>query len=356
MAYRFPSVGIKKRGGVGSGSGQPGYASTRPIRPYQSSNPYPGPYTNPRPGGPGGGGGQGGRPGGGGVRPLWDPINDGVRPQPGPGGGGGGQGGRPGRYLWDRFLRRRGPTPEPKGIFEEGYESDPHYKKLEYTGNRFYDAYIRAYNQSVGANLKRYKDIMGGYRERLSAADEMYAGRAEEIEQSGKEQAANITGDMINRGLSMSTAGIADQTILGREQAAKLSQLTSQQAATQAQLQGDLLQFAERRTDEYPTDIRALAYAMGKGGAGFDKGRGVSHASMSNPDWRKSAGHRWPTINEPGGATSGAGSGFYGSPGWWHSALASATDPRRATEAQKAAAMGSMGYWGSPYLQPQYIF
>ena len=27
--------------------------------------------------------------GGGGVRPLWDPINDGGRPQPGPGGGGG---------------------------------------------------------------------------------------------------------------------------------------------------------------------------------------------------------------------------------------------------------------------------
>ena len=342
MAYRFPSVGIKKRGGVGSGSGQPGYASTRPIRPYQSSNPYPGPYTNPRPGGPGGGGGQGGWPG-------W----------------GGGQGGRPGGYggpgggggVLDRFLRRRGKTTDqgPTSIFDPGYGGGPGVDKIPLTGNPFYDAHIRAQNEAIEANIGRYGDILGGYRDRLSAADRMYAGRAEEIEQSGKEQAANITGDMINRGLSMSTAGIADQTILGREQAAKLSQLTSQQAATQAQLQGDLLQFAERRTDEYPTDIRALAYAMGKGGAGFDKGRGVSHASMSNPDWRKSAGHRWPTINEPGGATSGAGSGFYGPVGWWHSALASATDPRRATEAQKAAAMGSMGYWGSPYLQPQYI-
>ena len=319
MAYRFPSVGIKKRGGVGSGSGQPGYASTRPIRPYQSSNPYPGPYTNPRPAGPGGGGG-----------------------------------------VLDRFLRRRGKTTDqgPTSIFDPGYGGGPGVDKIPLTGNPFYDAHIRAQNEAIEANIGRYGDILGGYRDRLSAADRMYAGRAEEIEQSGKEQAANITGDMINRGLSMSTAGIADQTILGREQAAKLSQLTSQQAATQAQLQGDLLQFAERRTDEYPTDIRALAYAMGKGGAGFDKGRGVSHASMSNPDWRKTAGHRWPTINEPGSGSgaSWGGGGFYGTPGYWHSAQASATDPRRATEAQKAAAMGSMGYWGSPYLQPQYIF
>ena len=343
MAYRFPSVGIKKRGGVGSGSGQPGYASTRPNRPYINMS---------------GQGGGGGRP-----QPIGG-FNDGTigGGQGGWPGWGGGQGG--GGGVLDRFLRRRGrPTQEPKGIFEEGYESDPHYKKLEYTGNRFYDAYIRAYNQSVGANLKRYKDIMGGYRERLSAADEMYAGRAEEIEQSGKEQAANITGDMINRGLSMSTAGIADQTILGREQASKLSQLTSQQAATQAQLQKQMLDFAQAREDPGPTNIAALAHAYGRAGATFgnrypDRKKGGG-APLTDPDrWRKTAGHRWPTINEPGSGSgaSWGGGGFYGTPGYWHSAQASATDPRRATEAQKAAAMGSMGYWGSPYLQPQYIF
>lgn len=208
-------------------------------------------------------------------------------------------------------------------------------------------SYLDAYNEARAANEQRYEDILTGYQDRSNQYQENAAGLRDDVlngydaryqrgmqnleglgnqekidvqRQFGELAAANQQ-DLVNRGLTGTTIMPTMRQGILREQTDALSRinerlqnqrlgldaslsgdgLSAQERLGQsilsgtAGMQGDTLQFAERRSDTYPDFNQLAALAQSYGAAGGMAGMNGG-ASPFAPQWNsmQSLGYQMP--------------------------------------------------------------
>lgn len=136
-----------------------------------------------------------------------------------------------------------------------------------------------ASQSALGANVARYGDIFKGYAERYNQGmgylNDLGRTQRADINQRYQADWSRAQQDLASRGLLGSTisptlqlgyAKARDQAILGLNES-----LAQQRLGTHAQLSGDVLRFAEARTDEYPdyAQMLNLAQVQGRYGMGM---------------------------------------------------------------------------------------
>ena len=139
---------------------------------------------------------------------------------------------------------------------------------------RLFQEFEKARQEGLQANKDRFQEILGGFRERLSTALSNLEGLGEQgaadINRSFDEFSANQKQDLISRGLSASTVAPVVAGVTERERQGALGNLNDrlrqQRLSTEAQLQGDVLGFSERREDLFPSfqDVAGLAQNIGQ--------------------------------------------------------------------------------------------
>ena len=155
--------------------------------------------------------------------------------------------------------------------------------------------YETAYTAAKEANIKRYEEILAGYKTRYGTTMEGLAKTREEVmsglEGMGKEELAGIerrytkerastAQQLISSGLHSTTvapavqAGVTRregyavgeaQERLRRERLGYLQQLSAQELLAQTGLKKEELDFMERRTDEYPSESLYVQLMQGLG-------------------------------------------------------------------------------------------
>jgi hypothetical protein len=150
---------------------------------------------------------------------------------------------------------------------------------------RLFSEFERARQEGLEANETRFQEILGGFRERLSTALSNLEGLGEQeaadINRSFDEFSANQSQDLISRGLSASTVAPVVAGATERERQGSLGNLNDrlrqQRLSTEAQLQGDVLGFSERREDLFPSfqDVAGLAQNIGQ-----QQGRSILQQQM----------------------------------------------------------------------------
>ena len=155
--------------------------------------------------------------------------------------------------------------------------------------------YQTAYSEAKAANLKRYQEILGGYKTRYSTAMKgLETSRAEimgGLEGLGKEELAGIgrrytrerastAQGLISSGLHSTTVAPAVQAGVTRregyavgearerhrrERLGYLSQLSDKELMMQTGLKREELDFMERREDEYPSESLYVQLMKGLG-------------------------------------------------------------------------------------------
>ncbi|MCA9366697.1 hypothetical protein KC887_00325 [Candidatus Kaiserbacteria bacterium] len=153
--------------------------------------------------------------------------------------------------------------------------------------------YQRAQNDAVQANEQRYQNILAGYNDRWQRAMSELANvgnqQRADLNRGYDAMAGQINANSIDRGLSNST--VRDTMLMGNQRERSMASNRLEEALTRERLgydtglQGDLLQFMERRNDTYPqlgqlTDLaRMLGMATPSGGGG---GGGLASIPIGN--------------------------------------------------------------------------
>jgi len=159
------------------------------------------------------------------------------------------------------------------------------------------DEYQTAYNEAKAANLKRYEEVLAGYKTRYGTAMEGLAKSRTEImsglEGMGQEELAGIgrqytkerasvSQQLISSGLHSTTVapsvlgGVTRregyavgeaQERLRRERLGYLQQLSDKELMMQTGMTKEELDFMERREDEYPSESLYVQLMQGLGGS-----------------------------------------------------------------------------------------
>jgi hypothetical protein len=145
--------------------------------------------------------------------------------------------------------------------------------------------YTDKYNQAQYANLARYQDIKAGYEGLLAGADRSFAGQGNRINEAYNNRGGAIHQDMINRGMTGSTAQYAPKMLSEREKEFAMNDLMAKQNQYSTNVGTDLLRFMERRNEQYPdlNQMMALGQAQGQYGSG---GGGRSGAQAYAASWK----------------------------------------------------------------------
>jgi len=150
------------------------------------------------------------------------------------------------------------------------------------------DELQRAYEEARQANLKRYEDILGGYRGREADVMGLIGGigaqRGADIRsQWGQAQAQGMQ-NLVSRGLAGTGVMPTIQRGYQRNQQADLNRLAETMAQLKggflSNLRGDTLQFQERRSDEYPDTSQALGLMQLQGQTGGGWGGGARRRTI----------------------------------------------------------------------------
>lgn len=134
--------------------------------------------------------------------------------------------------------------------------------------------YIKSYNTGAQVNEQRYRDILGGYRDRYSQAMQTLQGLGSaaqaDINQQYDRLGSKTTSDLITRGLGNTTIAGSMQRGVESDRAKTMGQLNEalrrEALNTQLGASGDTLKFMENRKDAYPTldQIGDIALAIGQ--------------------------------------------------------------------------------------------
>lgn len=141
--------------------------------------------------------------------------------------------------------------------------------------------YVKSYNTGAQVNEQRYRDILGGYRDRYAQGMQTLQGlgtaAATDINQQYDQLRAKTNSDLTSRGLGNTTIVGSMQRGVESERSKSMGQLNEalrrEALSTQAQLSGDTLKFMADRKDSYPTldQIGDIALAIGQ----FNRGGGT---------------------------------------------------------------------------------
>lgn len=143
-----------------------------------------------------------------------------------------------------------------RGIVIGTHEGRPTQIRWPNTGNNtvgaILDAMGSAQSEAREANEARYEEILSGYDELAGQLTNLGNQAAADIQQGAQNQAAAGTQQLVNAGLSGTTAALAPHARAAQTRAANMGRLNAQLRREQVGLGESRLQFMERRTDAYP--------------------------------------------------------------------------------------------------------
>ena len=206
------------------------------------------------------------RTGGGGI---------GQQPQGGRGNPGGGYQGVFGQSL---FGGSGAGTPQQ-------FQSTP------YQGNSLTGAYQHAYDQARAQNENRYNRILGGYGELLGQPGPYQAQRMN-VNDLYDRRAGDIHANLVGRGMTAGTVGMAPQALSNRERQFALADIGDKETKYMSYIAQDQLDFMERKTEAYPDyeQLERLSQGLGAGGRGLGGGGGMSAAKAYQSSWKPAGG------------------------------------------------------------------
>lgn len=182
---------------------------------------------------------------------------------------------------WSLVSQRDATPPGATGLKSYEYVLTREGSNPNVTLNNLIGEYIKSYNAGAQVNEQRYKDILGGYRDRYAQGMQTLQGlgtaQSNDINQQYDQLRAKTNSDLTSRGLGNTT--IVGSMQRGVESERSKSQGQLQEALrrealnTQTTLSGDLLKFMTDRKDSYPTldQIGDIALAIGQ----FNRGSGT---------------------------------------------------------------------------------
>jgi hypothetical protein len=182
---------------------------------------------------------------------------------------------------WSIVSQRDATPPGSTGLKQYEYMLTRSQVDPNMTLNSLLGEYVKSYNTGAQVNEQRYKDILGGYRDRyqqgMQALQGLGSAAATDINQQYDQLRAKTNSDLTSRGLGNTTITGSMQRGVESERSKSMGQLNEalrrEALNTQSTLSGDLLKFMTDRKDSYPTldQIGDIALAMGqfnRGGTG----------------------------------------------------------------------------------------
>jgi hypothetical protein len=182
---------------------------------------------------------------------------------------------------WSIVSQRDATPPGATGLKQYEYMLTRSQVDPNMTLNSLLGEYVKSYNTGAQVNEQRYRDILGGYRDRYSQAMQTLQGlgtaQSADINQQYDALRSRTNSDLTSRGLGNTTIVGSMQRGVESERSKAQGQLQEalrrEALNTQTTLSGDTLKFMADRKDSYPTldQIGDIALAMGqfnRGGSG----------------------------------------------------------------------------------------
>jgi hypothetical protein len=190
-----------------------------------------------------------------------------------------------------RGLPRR-QAPGYQGVFGQslfggsGAGTPQQFQSTPYQGNSLTGSYQHAYDQARGQNENRYNRILGGYGELLGQPSPYQAQRMNVHDLYNRRTGATHA-NLVGRGLTASTVGMAPQALNERERQFSLADIGDKEARYKSDIAQDQLDFMERKTEAYPDyeQLERLSQGLGAGGRGLGGG-GRSAAQAYAASWK----------------------------------------------------------------------
>ena len=172
-------------------------------------------------------------------------------------------------------TRRTRRTPRYQGVFGQslfggsGAGTPQQFQSTPYQGNSLTGAYQHAYDQAQGQNENRYNRILGGYGELLGQPSPYQAQRMN-VHDLYNRRAGATHANLVGRGLTASTVGMAPQALNERERQFSLADIGDKEARYKSDIAQDQLDFMERKTESHPDyeQLERLSQGLGAGGRG----------------------------------------------------------------------------------------
>ena len=180
---------------------------------------------------------------------------------------------------WDqqRLPARR--TPSYQGVFGQslfggsGAGTPQQFQSTPYRGSSLTGAYQHAYDQARAQNENRYNRILGGYGELLGQRSPYQAQRMN-VHDLYDRRTSDIHANLVGRGLTAGTVGMAPQALNERERQFALADIGDKETRYKSDIAQDQLDFMERKTEAYPDyeQLERLSQGLGAGGRGLGGG------------------------------------------------------------------------------------
>ena len=178
-------------------------------------------------------------------------------------------------------TRRTRRTPRYQGVFGQslfggsGAGTPQQFQSTPYQGNSLTGSYQHAYDQARAQNENRYNRILGGYGELLGQPSPYQAQRMN-VHDLYNRRAGDIHANLVGRGLTAGTVGMAPQALSERERQFSLADIGDKEARYKSDIAQDQLDFMERKTEAYPDyeQLERLSQGLGAGGRGLGAGGG----------------------------------------------------------------------------------
>jgi hypothetical protein len=220
------------------------------------------------------------------------------------------------RYR-QRLPARR--TPRYQGVFGQslfggsGAGTPQQFQSTPYRGSSLTGAYQHAYDQARAQNENRYNRILGGYGELLGQRSPYQAQRMN-VHDLYDRRTSDIHANLVGRGLTASTVGMAPQALNERERQFALADIGDKETRYKSDIAQDQLDFMERKTEAYPDyeQLERLSQGLGAGGRGLGGGGGGMGAAKAYQSSWKPYGGGWLARRKsvPGGMPGRGGLEF----------------------------------------------
>ena len=176
-------------------------------------------------------------------------------------------------------TRRTRRTPRYQGVFGQslfggsGAGTPQQFQSTPYQGNSLTGSYQHAYDQARAQNENRYNRILGGYGELLGQPSPYQAQRMN-VHDLYNRRAGDIHANLVGRGLTAGTVGMAPQALSERERQFSLADIGDKEARYKSDIAQDQLDFMERKTESHPDyeQLERLSQGLGAGGRGLGGG------------------------------------------------------------------------------------